>query len=816
MKKTFSKTKILSLILCLAMMITALAVGLHSIDRSVYAAEERTNIVKDNFDDPNKRNSYDVMNWVESGDSGNTFKQTTPYNDDVVFVGQAGADPALNNIRTSDKFYGIKSVQYDVNFYKESIPGAWMCMTFVQGDEGYDYQVPNLINSSTIGGYSRSNSYGRGKVIVSEEFADKPSEYRPDDPYSVKTANIGKYLNGTNGDVMNQWITIKFVIVEERQADKYAAFDVYMWYRGDSMPATPICRTTVEVGGDMKSTSIVDGVQLRFIWNNNVYMDNVIVDAEKRVSPRGVETVLTEPAVDTFTNGLGAADGLFVISKSSFNTYVYGLGHYEMTDGKQFARIIANYSVAEDKSTLTDFDVINANFKAKVESGKSAFVFGVKNVTAAVREGAYAVELCKTTDGAEVQVVKYSADGAETVRELMGTLPAYAVGNGWADINIIVNKNGNVTVYENGVNLGTVSGIEKYYGSCGLMVAEEGSNAGFDDVNIKSFVYNIPYTKSVSTDFSNDYLGAPARADFLHGLSNPATFFIGDGELNYKGAIKDDYIAGNYEYDEFVVEYKITSILSQCTHNAACSCADSTPYANWIGLDFGRNSASSKLGDYCTIGFYTARRADAKPAFVKGNTAAMQDGTTSVEFGEEIHTLTATAIPYELFAGVTYDGVKTQKEDISASNYLCVKWVGDGDSLKLYMKKAGELEYTLYATVGGIQTAGYVALVNYNTTFLTIDDLAITNMSPIYNVPANNYPSKIYLEKDEEYNPNEYGNAGTLDQELEYLNNLQVVESEGGCGSNIASAVAIPSIILSVIALATIAVRRRKHEESNN
>lgn len=814
MNKTFLKTKIISLILCFTLMIAAVAVGITALSRNTLAAQERTNIVSENFDNPDNRGQHDIISWQRNGDPGNTFVQTDPYNDDVVFMGQEGADPALNIIRTQDKYYGIRSIQYDFNFYKKANDGAWMAMTFVENDTGYDYMVPNLINSSSIGGYARSNTYGRGKVIVPEEFADNASTYKPEDPYSIKSANLGLYLKGSKGSVLNEWITIKYVMVEEKVEENYAAFDIYMWLRdGGSMPEKPICRTIVEVGGDFKSASITNGVQLRYIWNNNVYMDNVIIDAAQKENSRGVKTDLSEPVVETFTYGLQDTQrSTFRIVKASFNTYVYGLGHYQATNGKQFARLIANYAVGEDKSTLVDYEVINAKFKAQVESGRSAFVFGLKGSTGKVEDGSFAVEFCKTTDGAEVQLVKYFKDNGESKSQVLGSIPAYSVGNGWAEIEISVNKNGKVTVYENGTNLGTLEGVEKYFGSCGLMVAEEGTNASFDNVNINSYIYDIPTTKSVSTNFETDYLGSPSRPDFVQGVSNPNTFHIADGELVYKGAIRDDFLASNYKYDTFVVEYKITSILSQCVHSGSCSCADSTPSYGWVGLDFGRKNPSTLINSYCAVGFYVAKRGPAKPGFLdlpKGSPVGGIKQTAVID-GQEI-TVDAKEISYELFRAITYNGTDKQRSDIKASDAICVKWVGDGSTIKLYLKTAGQIDYVQYMTLSGIRTSGYLAIVNENVSFLTIDDLAITNTSPIYNVPVNDFPNKIFIDKDEEYDPNSYGQSGTLDKELAYLKDYKP-----GCGSSVGGALIIPSIILSIVAVTLIAIRRSKHEESNN
>ena len=818
MKKTFPKTKIMSLILCFALMIAAVAVGVGSLDRNALAAQQRTSIVVDNFDNPDNRNGYDIVNWIESGDgigANNTFAQTDPYNDDVCFWGQEGADPALNLIRTTDKYYGIRSVQFDLNFFKKTQDGAWCAMTFVEDDTGYDYMVPNLINYKSLGGYARSNTYGRGKVIIPQEYADNPSTYKPDDPYSVKSANIGKYLGLSESGVINEWITVKFVMIEEKPEEKYAAFDIYMWVRGGEMPATPICRTTVEIGGDFKSASITNGVQLRFVWNNNVWMDNVVIDCDKKVSTNGTETVLTEPVVETFTYGLQDVQrSTFRIVKAGFNTYVYGLGHYQATNGKQYARLLANYAVAEDKSTLVNYEVINAKFKAQVEAGKSAFVFGVKGVTGKLEDGAYSVDLCKTTDGAEVQLVKYYKEDNALATQVLGTLAANSFGDEWAEIEISVNKNGSVTVYENGVNLGTMTGVEKYSGSCGIMVAENGTDASFDEVDVSSFVYDIPTTKSVSTDFENDYLGPASRPDFVMGVNNSNTYYIGNGELVYKGAIRDDFIASNYKYDTFVVEYKITSILTQCSHayNQKCDCAESTPANAWIGLDFGRGGPSDKLGTYCAVGFHIARRGPGKPGFIKAPAGQLGSIEQTMVIGGQENTVNSSDISYELFRGVTYDGVNKQRSEIKASDAVCVKWVGSGDTVELYLKTAGEIEYTKYMTVSGVNTSGYLALVNNNGSFFTIDDLVVTNTSPIYNVPANDYPDKIYLEKDEDYNPNEYGQEGRFDAELEYLKNYNY----GGCGSSVSGSIVVPSIILGIVAFVVIAMRRSKHEENNN
>ena len=152
------------------------------------------------------------------------------------------------------------------------------------------------------------------------------------------------------------------------------------------------------------------------------------------------------------------------------------IGVNTATNGKQYARLLANYAVAEDKSTLVNYEVINAKFKAQVEAGKSAFVFGVKGVTGKLEDGAYSVDLCKTTDGAEVQLVKYYKEDNALATQVLGTLAANSFGDEWAEIEISVNKNGSVTVYENGKEVASFTTFEseneKLLAAAGLEIGE--------------------------------------------------------------------------------------------------------------------------------------------------------------------------------------------------------------------------------------------------------------------------------------------------------------------------------------------------------
>jgi hypothetical protein len=50
----------------------------------------------------------------------------------------------------------------------------------------------------------------------------------------------------------------------------------------------------------------------------------------------------------------------------------------------------------------------------------------------------------------------------------------------------------------------------------------------------------------------------------------------------------------------------------------------------------------------------------------------------------------------------------------------------------MYLKRAFEAEYELYATVSGVETTGYVSLNCTGWTTLKLDDFSVSNISGVY------------------------------------------------------------------------------------
>ena len=102
-------------------------------------------------------------------------------------------------------------------------------------------------------------------------------------------------------------------------------------------------------------------------------------------------------------------------------------------------------------------------------------------------------------------------------------------------------------------------------------------------------------------------------------------------------------------------------------------------------------------------------------------------------------------IPTSLFEDIQYDGVSTTENDIKESDAICIRWVSDAtnENLKLYLKKAGEVNFTLYYEVRGINCHGYQALSCTGYTYVMYDNFSIANTSPIFDVANNEAPEVI-------------------------------------------------------------------------
>lgn len=455
-------------------------------------------------------------------------------------------------------------------------------------------------------------------------------------------------------------------------------------------------------------------------------------------------------------------------------------GSLTIENGTKGDKIVSKKLAVTDTTIVSDMTVISAKFYAKYYAGTPRFAFGLDengNVTEntfIVQFGKYLNYKCVAT------IYDVVADGDALKETAINIIPFSTIDKG-ANIEIRVNKNQSIKIFENGNEIvGTkplTVGIDSYAGACGFIVNSSSDKMIIDDAKITSSTYYVPTSKSVSTTFSDNYKGQILSPDFTFKAEDAQKLAIKNGALVYANANESDYFASSYEYDAFMVDFKISGISAQTAENA------------WFGVEFGRSAKDATVGEATTLAFN----------LVGGGDAFLANGEGEVSIVEQI--------PAALLANATYseDG---KVSDIKAYDVINVRVIAKDSTISLYIRSMGDIDYTLYATAENVALTGYIAIVSSTGVYMTLDDLAFINQSAIYNHPNSEAPEKIYNIIPLPHDYNKYReNPEDLKQELNYLNGAP------GSGSSIVSAIVIPSAILMCVALAAIIVKKAKEQK---
>lgn len=439
--------------------------------------------------------------------------------------------------------------------------------------------------------------------------------------------------------------------------------------------------------------------------------------------------------------------------------------------------MVYNSPIHKEESIIESVNCLNAEFNVKVGGKLSddsiAFVFGV-GADKQYANGCYQVRI--SSKGVSIYSV---FDGVETELHETVAVKKLESKNG-ANLTIIANKDGMVSVWENNKVIVEVS-VDKedyYVGYLGFAALQDNTGiVEIDDLKISTVKYKIPVSKSVSHNFSGDYFGNEGYEDFVMKEAQTNALYVEDGKLVLNGQSDEGYFGSAYEYDDFVLDYKICNIYTR----GITGDREATQNGHWFGLDIGRQHATEgEYGTNLNIFFYIAR-----PQNTETNDEWNYSGiglyskNPNVDKNKIVEDwVEHEKIPASYFKNIQYDGTTKVESDVLDKDAVCVRWVAQKGSLRLYMKRACDIEYTLYYTFNGIETTGYQALVCTGFAYLKIDDFTMSNISDIY-VNADTYiPEEIVTP----------GQTITIvDRGQADMNGLKETEmnSGNGCGSQI-------------------------------
>ena len=377
--------------------------------------------------------------------------------------------------------------------------------------------------------------------------------------------------------------------------------------------------------------------------------------------------------------------------------------------------------MAKEESMMGSLECINAQFNISFANAKSdslAFVFGVKE-SLNIADGCYAVVM----EASKVKIGAYENGEFTALAEGTKHLTAKA----GVKLKAIVNKDGTVSVYSGKEKIvETTIDVEDYYvGYLGFASLE--NNSGkimIDELNIITSKYHVPVTKSVTHNFSSDYFGNKGYEDFIYNQIPENSLYVKDGKLVWDGASDYTFFGSAYEYDDFVLDFKICSILASEKRD------DNTATAKdkWIGIDIGKKRKSeTEYGSHLMFGFQVTPTADTVSLWPYTSSASLVDTDELAKTYKVYET-----IPASLFEAIQYDNVTKRESDVLEKDTICVRFVAEKGTIKLYMKKACEAKFTLYYSYDNVDTTGYVSLCCTGFLFVKMDDFSMSNISDLY------------------------------------------------------------------------------------
>ncbi len=645
------------------------------------------------------------------------------------------------------KIEGLEVFQFDIMYTAQK----WVAI-YLQGD------VDTNVNGN--GTWSRTDMYNPEMFLWHNKDAGFTGSVN---------AGGGEASVSSNAAIetkLNWWYSFKMEVTSATTAA------LYYTNQGEEFPTEPQATVTVKNGADYSFDSLY--VLLACEGNGTLNIDNLYVKSDNvNIDENFNDSEISADVVEYATSSALKYEIVKADSFLAFNNAKAG-------DGLLYAK-----PMLKEESVVSSLDCLDVTFDLSFNGSATnsvAFMFGLGN-TMNVEDGAY-----RCIFDYDSVVVDYYKNGEST--EIVTSTPIDLSNKIGETVRIIVNKNGTVTVQkqENEKFLEVLSGkieaADAYVGYFGFMTPQENSGTVMiDDLFVNAVTYVIPVTKSVSHNFSNDFFGNEGFEDFLVVQEPANSVYVKDGKLVFDGASDTSRFGSAHQYDDFILDYKICNIY---TKNEAGD-VNSTGTDKWIGLDIGKErKGETEYGSNVMLAFQITPTAEEVTLWTYRN--SMSDVDTE-ELAKNVTEY--QRIPASLFRDIQYDGESVRESDIKDENAVCVRFVSENGNVKLYMKKAHELEYTLYYKYAGVRTTGYAAICCTGYTYAKFDDFSMTNISSVY-VNADSFAPEV-IEKETTkvvYDKNNTDTNGLTEAALN--------AGKSGCGSFISVEFTILPLLFAV------------------
>lgn len=550
---------------------------------------------------------------------------------------------------------------------------------------------------------------------------------------------------------MGEWFTMKF------KKTSATTMDIYVCEKGANINQASVATTMTCNASNYNFEhfyfSIAGEGGQQFALDNFIVRSET-VDFEERFYSDNID-----PEIEAF----GA--GFEVVKPDSSLTF---------TAAKQGDYVQYNTPIAVETSIIEDLEVLKTKFNVSLATaGDSiAYAFGIEEGKG-YADGSYACVVEK--DG--FKIVRYENAAETVILEKVAT----AISNK-AEIQIVANKNGEISVSVDGEEKGVckVETKDYYAGFLGFYAMKENSGTvSVDNVRTVMQTYKVPVTKSVSHNFSNDFFGNEGYEDFVVNV-DAGKIQVVDGKLSLEGVSDGSYFGSAYEYDDFIVDYKLCSV--KTGDNA-------TGVNKWLGLDIGRShSGKTQYGTHFMLAY------EVTPTASEVSLWSYVHETSEVNREELNQNIVQhKRIPAEYFEAIQYDDVSKTEGDVLERDALCIRYIAENGTVRMYLKRAFETNYELYATVSNVDTMGYVTINCTGFTTLKIDDFSVSNISSVY-INADTYTPETII-KENKVTIYDKNNVDALAFEEVQAN------AQGGCGSVITATWGIAPVLMVAVAL---------------
>lgn len=474
-------------------------------------------------------------------------------------------------------------------------------------------------------------------------------------------------------------------------------------------------------------------------------------------------------------------------SLDGFN--LYGNNKLEITSAKTGDRMVSATALKNDESIITDLESVNASFivnfaAAAPDTDELAFFLGLKDRDSDPLKGSYAFIMNKNGG----KLVKYGENGKENL-SAANTVEFKGEAGKDKNITLSVNKNGALTVTENGEKLsGDFDLINDFNGYFGFVATSDNSGViQLDNVLVNNTEYFVPVTKSVTHNFSNDFFGNEGYEDFYAYAGDAGKMLVENGKLAYQGLSERSFFGSAHQYDDFILDYKLCDI-----YVGTPDTDDKLKTKNgWLGLQIRRtkNALKNTGATWYSAETYANFRFNIAPG---GDTYGFY--APEKLDGKRLTVTEYAKIPASLFKAIQYDGNNITQNSIKAGDAVCIRFVAEKGTLSFYLKKASEAEYTKYYSVSGVNTSGYIGLSCPGFTYCSIDDFSMANTSSVYVCADNETPEKVIVKETEIIY-----DRGAVDVNYEDEKNLNKKSGcKGGVGATSAALFAAAAIAVAI------------------